>query len=378
MKLLHVLTTLGQGGAENQVFMMSRQLANRGRYTIDFCYLKKPNDLVSRIEEHGFRVFDFSVGGEFKPSTALRNLARHMRSERYDIVHTHLMKANVIGGIAARLARVPRVISHKHNDEEFMRKTMYAFLHDLTSVITDDDVVFLSDYVKSHFDDYGFIQHPRSQVIHYGFDTSFYASPTSHFREQYGIPTNAFLFGTVARIAPQKGIDVLIEAFERLATRLPNVALLIAGRDGYDKDYVTRIEAAIDCSPVRSRIFRIGHVENPMDAFNALNCFVLASRWEGLGMVLLEAMATGTPIVATSVSAIPEVVRDGIDGTLVPVEDPAALAGAMEQAMTTQNTPRRPNQERLEHFSMDRNFCRVDQLYRNTKQRLSQDLSSGN
>ena len=282
-----------------------------------------------------------------------------------DVVHTHLMKPNFLGGLAAKLAGAARIVSHKHNDEEFMKKRHYAFLHDVASRLTDDTVIYLSHHVERYLRRPGVLPSRRRFVIPYGFDANVYRRGGGCLREKLGVGPEGFIFGTVARIAPQKGIDVLVEAFERIADRAGNAILVIVGGPGLDSAYVARVQSMVAQSPVAERICLTGSVENPMDVYEALDCFVLASRWEGFGLVLLEAMAGGCPIIATEVSAIPEVVRPGVDGELVPSEDVPALAEAVLRAYRAGRQLRKVNSERLAFFSPERSFALIDRIYAN-------------
>jgi glycosyltransferase involved in cell wall biosynthesis len=130
------------------------------------------------------------------------------------------------------------------------------------------------------------------------------------------------LIGTLARLVPQKGLDVLLEAFARVP---PPARLVIAGAGTLRPV----LEARAVMPDLVGRVAFLGPRADSAAVMAALDLFVLPSRWEGFGLVLLEAMAAGRAIVASRVSAIPEVVAEGETALLVPPDDPGALAAAI-------------------------------------------------
>lgn len=363
MRILHVITTLGRGGAEMQLLMMTRHQVHRGGHHVTVRYLKGKGELAASFEENGVTVVHPRESSPFHPC-ALMRLFHFLRRHKTDVVHTHLLKANFVGGIAAKFAGVKCIVSHKHNDEEFLRKRRYALLHDLASRFSDDVVIYLSEHVKNFFNKFEVVRPNSPLVVYYGFAPGVYSASPVRLRDMFRIPRSAYVFGTVARIAPQKGIDVLIEAFNQVAASCPDVHLVVVGGKGFDAGYYERVMEQARFSPVSERIHFTGQLENPRGAYDEFDCFVLASRWEGFGLVLLEAMSAGCPIVATRVSAIPEVLRDGRDGMLVNGEDADALAAALASKAEVGKEPRLINRERLNHFSEGANFGEIEAVYK--------------
>lgn len=361
---MHVLTSIGQGGAEMQVLMMSLYMRYQMGYEIEFCGLFESDDIMSpRLRNLGFVVHDAERKANFNPLKQLFRIWRIMRRGHYDVVHSHLMKANFLGGIAARLAGVPRIIAHKHNDEIHMKSRFWATLHDIVSQLTDHEVVYLSRHVENYFVKYGIWPHKNRTIAYYGFDPTIYPPFTGNIRQQLNISDTTFLFGTLSRIVFQKGIDVLIQGFYQLLANGADAALVIAGATGKDQEYVDKVNAMVRESVYGHRVFILGYQKYSMPIFDALDCFVLASRWEGFGMVLLEAMMDGCPIIASRVSAIPEVIRDGVDGHMIPPDDVEALSTAMLQAYGRNRQPKQPNTERLQWFTPNRRFPVLCDLY---------------
>jgi glycosyltransferase involved in cell wall biosynthesis len=146
-----------------------------------------------------------------------------------------------------------------------------------------------------------------------------------HARGLLDVPGDAFVFGTVGRLAPTKGLSFLIEAFCRVREEIPCAHLVLLG-DGHAR---THLEEQAAATPHVKAIHFLGHREHIEQYLRGMDVFVMSSVAEGVGRALLEAMAAGVPVVATSVGGLPEVVNSPDVGLLVPPRDPAALSSAM-------------------------------------------------
>ena len=372
MRILHCITTLGRGGAESQLLMLARYQRLCLGHDVTVACLKGPNELGTAFENEGVNVL--VLGRDSVSTKALFHLFRIIRAEKFDVVHTHLLRENFLAGITARICSARLVVAHKHNDDIQMKNWLFAIVHDLLSRFTDDVVIYLSDYVKWFFENQGILPAKVGYVVHYGFDRTIYPEPCLDQRARLGIEKTSPIIATLSRIDPQKGIEILIQAFERLREDIFNAHLIVAGRATQDKRYEKKIHDMVSRSPARDAIHFIGHHQNPAEIYQAADCFVLASRWEGFGLVLLEAMMFGVPIVATSVSAIPEVVRDGIDGILVPAGNVDSLCSAMKKTLRDNQvggkydrSMRTANLDALSRFEPERQFLAIDRIYRNER-----------
>ncbi|MEM6529468.1 MAG: glycosyltransferase family 4 protein, partial [Chloroflexota bacterium] len=168
----------------------------------------------------------------------------------------------------------------------------------------------------------------KIRTIHYGLDLPA-PSPdeiSQHraaLRQSLNLPADAMLTGTVSRLIEQKGLRYAIDAFQHVSR-----AYLVITGDGALRD---EFEAQVDAAGLRDRVFFLGWREDAGDVMAGLDIFLMPSLWEGFGLVLLEAMSQGLPVVASRVSAIPEIVADGETGVLVPPRDAAAIAVALQR-----------------------------------------------
>jgi glycosyltransferase involved in cell wall biosynthesis len=370
IRLLHVITTLDPGGAENHLLSLITA-ADRTRFDISVIYLKGRGGLAPELERLGVPVQCVDVGRRYTPAGLLR-LLRAIRQLRPDIVHTHLFRADLYGGIAARLAGVPAVVSTRHNDEDFLRHPLWRLLHRLISSC-EDRIIAISDHVGRYTIEIGVDNPGKVQRIYYGLDPERFTRPQRPgmpgmdvgraLRAEFGVGPEHYLLGVVARLVPQKGHRYLLEALALAVPEEPSLRLLIAGQGPLRE----HLEAQARRLGLDRHVVFAGWRSDVANIMAALDLLVLPSLWEGFGLVLLEAMALQKPIVATRVSAIPEVVEDGVTGLLVPPADPAALAAAILRLARDRELGRemgRRGRLRLEErFTLDRMVRQTEQVY---------------
>lgn len=327
MKILHVVTTLDVGGAEMHLLAQVGGQSERG-HEPSVVYLKGAGSLADDFRAAGARSVVHAQG-----PAGILTLVRAMRGA--DVVHTHLLKADMLGALLATLCgRRGRLIASKHNDEQVLTKPAVSFVHGLLGKLPRRTIV-LSDHVGRFFVEHGGVPAERTTRIYYGLDPEPFeraaAQRDEHrarLRAEIGSDPDAVVFVCVARFAPQKAHHVLIEGFARAraASDRP-LELWLVGDDPFG-DGRERAEAAARRFEVTDGVRFLGIRRDVPHLMAAADVFTMTSLWEGLGLVFLEAMATGMPVLACGVSAVPEVVVDGETGLLIPPNDPAAWSSA--------------------------------------------------
>lgn len=274
---------------------------------------------------------------------AITGLPGVFRAFRPDLVHTHLSRADWIGGPTARLFGVP-VVSTVHNLHSRMYRADYptprAWIGTALDRLTRpsfDRFIAVSGGVRADIERSG-VASDRITVIRNGIDLDRLESalPRARAREviQAGGDAETIVVGTVALLKPQKGIPFLIEAAKAVVARDRRVRFVHIGDGPLDAE----IAAAVAAAGLGDRFRLLGRMDDPMAAMRGLDMFVLPSLWEGLPIALLEAMATGLACVGTRVSGIEEVIEHEKSGLLVSAADPAALAEAI---LTLAGSPER-------------------------------------
>jgi glycosyltransferase involved in cell wall biosynthesis len=366
LRILHVITSLDVGGAQKHLLSLASGLKRRG-HTADVAFFKNPT-LEGEFRRAGIEVFDLGAKGAFSP-TLLPRLVRLLRGGRYDILHTHLLKADAYGVVAGIVAGTRLRIASKHNDERVLRKPVVAVAHGALSRL-NHRVVVLSDYVGRYMAEMGRVDRDRITRVYYGLPPTSAATPEDgrRVRAELGVAPDVPLVATVGRLTEQKGLICLLRAMAVLRQSVPEARLLIVGdaQDGREEYKQALLHARQELALGDAVVFT-GVRDDVPAVLRAADLFVMASLWEGFGLVFLEAMAAGCPIVATNVSAIPEVVEDGRTGLLVPPRDPGALSDAMRELLLDREEAHRMGQAGLqrlkERFTEERMIEVTEQLY---------------
>src|ERR1700694_1687040 len=366
IRVLQLITSLERGGAENHLLALLTH-ADREAFEVETAVLSGEGALVPIFRQARIPVPLLHVRGTFDP-LALGRLVRLARDGHFDILHSHLYRADIYAGLAvAQLGeRRPLLVSTRHNDDRFFLNPFVGIVHYMVSA-QQDLIIAISDHI-AHFTVARGVRHPaRGRRVYHGLEPPVMRAlerEGQRIRSELGIGPDAFLVGNVGRLALQKGQRHLIGAMPLLLERVPHAHAVIAG--GGDLEDFLR-DLASDMG-VAERVHVLGPRKDVPALMHAMYVFAMPSIWEGFGLVLLEAMAAGRPIVASRVATIPEVVVDGETGLLVPAGDPLALAEAVAQLADQPAVARRlgeAGRERLRrHFSLEKMVGDTELLYR--------------
>lgn len=330
MRILHLITTLDVGGAEMHVLAQARGQVALG-HAVRVLYLKGQGALARDFEAAG--VESVACIGAGLPATW--RLARALRD--VDVVHTHLLKADMLGAcVCLFTGRAGRLVSSKHNDEQVLKRPLVSFAHGALGRVPRRTIV-LSDHVARFMVEHGRLDPQRITRIYYGLDTQPFeraslGSPASRaaLRKSLGFEPEDVVFTCVARFAPQKAHALLLKAFATVRAEEPRVKLLLVGDDPFGDGRARAEELARELNLGSACVFA-GIRRDVPEVLAASDAFVMCSLWEGFGLVFLEAMASSLPVLATNVSAIPEVVVDRVTGVLVAPGDASAIATGMRE-----------------------------------------------
>jgi glycosyltransferase involved in cell wall biosynthesis len=257
-------------------------------------------------------------------------LLAFFRREKVDVVHTHSLDPMLYGGLAAWLAQVPVRIHTQHNTllRNFGLKDRIKFR---IAARLFNRIVAVSDETNRVLQMYGVPASRRITILN-SIDEGRYAPTASHFSRQTRSERRdrtVVRIGVVARLAPEKGIPVLLEAFAPLAHERPDLQLVIVG-DGRERGELERLAQRLH---IEHAVEFLGYQDAVESILVTFDLFVLPSLTEGIPLALLEAMGAGLPAVATAVGGVPEVIENGVSGVLVPPNDPLALRTAISSLL---------------------------------------------
>ena len=361
-RVLHVITSLDRGGAENYVLSFAKR-SSRDRYRQEIAYLGGQGELVGEFIAADIPVHYIGARARIDPF-ALWRLVLLIRENHYDLIHTHLFRADLYGTLAARLAGGIPVVSTRHNDDRFFLNPLIALVHYLVST-QQRSIIAISDHIARFTINCGVDRPEKVRRIYHGLEASAFERQVQRqvIRESLGLPADCFLLASVGRLTDQKGHRFLISALPGICRRIPHARLLLVGTGELE----LALRALAREIGVGDRVVFAGVRRDIPALLQACDLFVLPSIWEGFGIVLLEAMAARKPIIASRVSTIPEVVVDGETGLLVPPGDVEALVAAvtyLEQHPELARAMAERGRQRLEqHFSIDKMVADTEALY---------------
>ncbi len=349
-KIIHVITRLDRGGsAQNTVLTAIGH--DRSRFeSLVVAGLAESDDAqggedatrenVARLEKAGVRwrplpALTRSIN-PIKDLAALRQLLAWFREERPDIVHTHTSKAGALGRLAARLAGVPVVVHTPHGHVfygHFSRLTSWIFLQ-LERLLAERTtwMIALTEAERDEHLARGVGRADRFAVVPSGIDLVRFRQAGDRVGrrpEGFNCPPDAIVVGSVGWLTPVKGHRVLLEAVALLRREWPRLHLAIVGGGPLRED----LEQLARARGMADAVRLLGVRTDVPDCLAGMDIFVQPSLNEGMGRALIEAMAAGRPVIASRVGGMPAVVQDRTTGLLVPPDDPATLARALDELL---------------------------------------------
>lgn len=371
MRVLHIISRLGAGGAEQQLRLLLRHLPVR----CDVIALSGPGATAHGIRADGIPVTHLPLGGgRERQLAAVPRLVRIIRSGGYDLVHTHLYRACVLGRIAARLAGVRAVIATEHGlgEQRIDGRLLTSALRTryLAAERLGSATVAVSAAVADRLRDWG-VPNPRIHLVPNGIDARhFRFEPTARAaaRARLGIPDLAFVVGGVGRLVADKRFDTAVRA----VAEVPDARLLLVG-EGPERpaleDLATRLGVA---DRVRLLGERDGAVAPADDRpaglpglLAAMDVLVSPSAEEACGLAALEGIAAGLPVLHTVCPALDELPAGAAPGARRIAPGPAALAAALRHQAAA-GPLRFPVPDALDRYDIARAARRLMDLYDRT------------
>ena len=328
-------TNLGKGGgAEEQVMLLSLGLRARG-WCMKIVSLLPPSPLSPELENSDIPIASLGMRPGIPDPRALFRLIRELRAFEPDVVHCHMPQANLLARAVRPLHAIPVVISTLHNlTMERVNGSSGRFLemaHGLTDRFSDLTTVICGPGIRSYVER-GAVRSGRITVVYNGVNTANYQpDPATRQRMRRELDVEGlFVWLAVGRFTQAKAYPDMIRACKKLFERSSKpTVLLICGQGPLEAEIRSQVR---ECG-VENHVRFLGLRQDIPQIMNAADGFVTSSHLEGLPMVLLEASATGLPMVATSVGGNTEAVLDGKTGFIVPPRNVESMAAAMERMM---------------------------------------------
>lgn len=330
-KILHLISSSGLLGAEHVLLELAVHSKSQGlNVTIGvFENSQNPNlELANCAEKFGFEVQIFPCNGRFDKKT-VQMIKDYMNNAGVQILHSHNYKSNFYARRALSNSNVRWVVTN--HGRRFGPKLLLYNLLDAFIVRRADKIIAVSEEIAKKMKLAG-IAKGKICLIENGVNLEMFTTNSSSqaIKESLGIKKEVLVVGAVGSLTREKGHLYLLTAVTKVAQRLPEVIFLFVG-DGRERSNLERMVFKLG---IEDKVIFAGMRKDIPEILSILDVFVLPSLNEGLPIALLEAQAAKVPVVATRVGAIPDVVKDGVTGILIPPEDPEAIAKSIVRVLS--------------------------------------------
>ena len=360
-KVTHLITTIERGGAEKQLLTLASEQVQSG-IKVEVIFLKGKPELEKEFEESGVEVNKLLAGKNFLYQISL--LSKHLRKNPSP-VHAHLPKSELL---AAIVVTNKYFIFTRHNSEPFWPGGPRIISNLLSKFVCKraSQGIAISSAVKSYLIKRGEIPTGYNiDVVYYGFQKN---SPTNSAGLKSIISliqsqSSNFKIGTIGRLVPQKDYPTLLNAFSNVLKSAPKTDLYVVG-EGYLQKELIKLSKTLG---VNDRVHWLGKTEYVNEFLSKIDLFILSSKYEGFGLVLLEAMVAKKPIIAANNSAIPEVLGKIYEG-LFSSGDANALAQQIKTAISDENFSKRlvnSYSSQLDFFDPSKMNRNIENVYSN-------------
>ena len=357
--IVHIIDRLPPDGAER---LLADVLKNRSdNFEFIVLCLIEGGLLVNEIEEMGVPVVVLGRSGRYDISLLIR-LVSWLRNHKPLVVHTHLFTADSWGRLAAFISRVPGIFSTVHSVNSW-KSLIHKFVDRIFSLFTTQ-IIACSDKVAEVLKNADGI--PSNRVVSIANGVSLDRISSIHpvdLQSDFGIDPNTMTLIIVGRLHEAKGHTDLLPVFSRLIQQKLNLHLLVVG----EGELESQIRRQISEMGIENHVTLTGFRSDVLSLIAACDVVVMPSRWEGLPMALLEAMALEKPVVATSVGGIPNVIRDGENGLLVSAGNMTMLEEKLNLILHDKVLYKRVSEHAkstiLDHYSAKTVSNRYEELY---------------
>lgn len=321
-KILHIITSIDNGGAENHLVDLILKQVNL--FDIFLIYFKGNNYHLSKLERFGVKVYKISFFrfNFYKFITNFFKIIKIYKNIKPDIVHCHLWLSEIYGLTLKFFYKNFFLVITKHLDS-FIFEGSYGHNKILKGIFLErmifkysDHIVFITHAVKKFFLKKITITKKKYSVIYYGVNTKIFKKKKNFFtKRKLNIDNDSYVIGCVARHVEQKNLDFVIKSFSHFLKNNPQIKIkLIMIGKGHLTEKLIKLSENLG---LNNKVIWIKETNNIVSYFNIFDMICLVSKYEGLGRVLLEAIACKVPILATRTGGIPEIVKHKYDGYLI-------------------------------------------------------------
>ncbi|NYT81976.1 glycosyltransferase family 4 protein [Alcaligenaceae bacterium] len=334
LRILHSEAATSFGGQEQYIYRMMMAMRERGHHLEAVC---QPHALLTqRLRDEGFTVHTMLMDGPANFVKGVARIRRILRDGRFDVLNSHSRRDTMLAGCAGRLAGTPLIVRTRHLANKIGSLLSYT--------VVPHRVTTASDFVRAHLIDKGVP--PGHVATVYPAVELLAVPPDSTLRSELRLAPNDIVVGCVAVMRAQKGHKDLIDAMEPLIRERPNVHLVFVGGGS---PIFEEVQAYVAERRLGKRVHLLGTRQDVPNLLAGFDVFALATRKEASGTVFVEAGAAGLPVVGTRVDGVPEMMREGVSGLLVPLDDREAMTQALRRLIEDPELRRKMGEEGVKY-----------------------------
>ncbi|MBV6274438.1 glycosyltransferase family 4 protein [Alcaligenaceae bacterium CGII-47] len=343
LRILHSEAATGFGGQEQYIFRMMCAMRECGHHMEAAC---QPHaQLTARLRDEGFVVHTLYMDGPLNYIRGVSRLTKVLKQGRFDVVNTHSRRDALLVGMAARFAGVPLIVRTRH-----LAKKIGSLL---SFTIVPKRVITASDFVRNLLIARG-VSPAHVATVYPAVDFPD-PMPAPILRTSLGLSDRALIVGSVGVLRAEKGHAELIEAMAPIIGRCPDTHLVIVG-GGHPAQET--LQALVDKKGLTRNVHLLGTRNDVPALLPDFDVFALATHSEASGTAFVEAGAVGIPVIGTRVGGVPEMMRDGETGLLVPLFDIPALSAAIEQLLKAPDLRRQMGRAGRQYCFVEDRFTR--------------------
>ncbi len=386
IKVLHIITRFDKGGSAQNTYLSLLGLRKKNYQLSLVSGLSLESEMKHeeiKAKEKDIQILE-SEGIEYiqcpfllrriniiKDLKAFFDIWRIIKKYNPIIVHTHSSKAGLIGRLAAKLAGAPIIVHTPHGHVFFgyfgpFKTKLFIIFEKLASRITDKIVALTNREKKDHIL-FKIAEEDKFSVIYSGIELNILKESSSeekqNLKKELGIPENSLIVGTAGRLVPVKGPEFLVKASKYIISKYPDTYFMFTGDGPLEQDLKRK---ALEMG-ISDNIIFLGWRDDLVKIISIYDIFVLPSLNEGMGRVLVEAMALGKSIVASNVGGIPDLVIHGKNGFLVPPKNPKQLAKYIQVLLEDKDKREKmglAGKEMAYNFTSERMVEKIANLYK--------------
>ena len=365
LNILQVCSSRSWGGMEMHVGILCEQLQRRGHRVVALCPPDSEieRDLLARgIETMPFEPFDYL------DVPAIVRTSRLLRTQRFDIIHSHYSRDLWVLAPAASLAGDVPIVFIKHiGTQKAKTDFLHRWIYRRVCKIIAISGVIADNVRRTHPVDAG-----RVTVIHHGLDLSQFSDhdkAREKSRREFGIGDDDILIGTIGRLQEGKGHIEFLEMAARIAAEFSQARFIIVGEATRGEEHrAEKIYRKIDQVNLGKRLVLAGFRKDIPAVLAAMDIFAFPSRAEAFGLVIIEAMAAGVPVVSTRSDGVLDIIKDGVNGILVDRQNvdqlTAAVRSLIVDAKRRKELAAAGRRTIEEKFTIDRMVAETEKVYR--------------